>query len=318
MNTIIITGFRRPELFQIQINQLLKDKEEFDKYLIHIFLDYGFDPDYYKVISRLKKDHRNIKLTLRTQEDSKKSPLPAFYNIMDSYRAAAEESTDFVIVMEEDIIVTSDYLRFNRVCYEKFLSRYSRLFCVAHKRRPETELNGHIQLLIGDYQITSPSCVSVDVIKKYMIPEMEHPKFFTNPVAYNADRHPTSKNNPQHHIHHDGQIERIAELNKMFSLKPDQARSMHIGVGGQHDVENPNKITGTLDEKVQKYYELISQGSLELRKYVTNFKEDIVVTKLDNLNWNELYLDSTRSNAKASSWWYDPNNEFKDYINENI
>jgi hypothetical protein len=100
----------------------------------------------------------------------------------------------------------------------------------------------------------------------------------------------------------------------MFSLKPDQARSMHVGVGGQHDVDNSNKITGTLDEKVQKYYSLISQGSSALRKYVTNFKEDIVVAPLDINPVKEYILDIDRNKAKASSWHYDTNNNFKKYI----
>ena len=323
MNVLALVAYKRPELLKIYFDQLLKEPDELKNYLVHIFLDYGFSPDALKVIQWFRKFHKNIKITQRTEQESKISPLPAFYNIMDSYRVTTHEADQFVILGEEDIIPTNDYLRFNRVCYEKFLSKYPRIFCVAHKRRPETELNGHIQLLIGDYQITSPSCISVETIKKYMIPEMEHPKFFSNPPEYNAIVHFNSKNQPKHHIHHDGQIERIAELHNMFSLKPDQARSMHIGVGGQHDIDNINKITGTLDEKIQKYYTLISQGSSELRKYVTNFKEDIVVTSLDNETWGkdiykDLLLDDKRLLARASSWWYDPNNEFKDYINDSI
>jgi hypothetical protein len=315
MNTIVITGYRRPELFKIQCNQLLKEKEEFDKYKLHLFLDYGFHPDYYKVISWLKTLHRNIKLTIRTEEESKKSPLPAFYNIMDSYRAAVEESDEFVIVMEEDMIVTQDYLRFNRVCYELFLSKYSRIFCVCHKRRPEIELKGNINILIGDYQLTSPSCVSVKVIKELMIPTMSNPLFFANPIYYNQMFFTTSKNKPDVHIHHDGQIERIAEINNMFSIKPDQTRSMHVGVGGQHS-GSKYTIDGSLNDKVAKYYELMSLGTEELRKYAENFKEDIVVTNLDNETWDNLILDPTRTLSKASSWHYDEDNEFERYIDE--
>lgn len=314
MNTITITAYRRPELLQIVCNQLLKDKEEFNKYIFHIFLDFGFHPDMYKVISNLKLYHRNIKLTLRTQTDSKKSPLPAFYNIMDSYRIAAEESSEFVIVLEEDIIPTNDYLRFNRYCYENFLSKFDRLFCVCHKRRPETELKGNINLLMGDYQLTSPSCISVNNIKKYILPHLSNPLFYSNPVNYNKFYFSNSKNNPDVHIHHDGQIERISELNNMFSLKPDQARSSHVGVGGYHSGESEYRIEGTLHDKVAKYYELLSLGSNELRKYAKNFKEDIVVTSLDNESWTNLCLNSTRDLTKASSWHYDPNNEFHRYI----
>lgn len=317
MNVLALTVYRRPELVKIYFEQLLKDKEELSKYIVHLFLDYNFHPDIYKVISWFKQHHRNIKLTMRSEVESKKSPLPAFYNIMDSYRAAAAEASDFVVLGEEDIIPTSDYLRFNRMCYEQFLSKYDYIFCVAHKRRPETETPGDPSILIGDIQITSPSCISVKNINKYIIPILDNPLFYSNPIQYNQTYFPNSKNKPDHHIHHDGQIERIAEANQMFSLKPDQARTMHIGVGSMHGTASEYKIEGTLDQKVSKYYELIAQGSTELRKYVTQFKEDIVVIPLDITPPKELYLDIDRTLAKASSWWYDPLNEFRDYINRN-
>ena len=314
MNVLALAAYRRPELLKIYFQQLLKEPEELKNYIIHLFLDYNFHPDVYKVISWFKQYHRNIKLTLRTEQDSKTCPLPAFYNIMDSYRIASEEANEFVVIGEEDLIPTSDYLRFNRICYERFLSKYSRIFCVCHKRRPETELKGDIGILIGDYQLTSPSCVSVKTIKEYILPHTSNPLFYSNPIAYNQKYFNSSKNKPDHHIHHDGQLERIAEYNNLFSIKPDQARSMHVGVGGQHDTDNPNKITGTLDDKVTQYYGLIELGSKALREYVTNFKEDIVVTPLDNEPWAMLCLDSARVMAKASSWWYDPDNSFHRYI----
>ena len=317
MNVLALTAYRRPELVKIYFEQLLKDKEELSKYLVHLFLDHGFHPDIYKVISWFKQHHRNIKLTMRSEQESKKSPLPAFFNIMDSYRAAAEEASDFVVIGEEDLTPTSDYLRFNRICYEQFLSKYDRLFCVCHKRRPETELIGNPSILIGDIQITSPSCISVATIKKYILPRLTNPLFYTNPVQYNQLYFPASKNKPDHHIHHDGQIERIAEYENLFSLKPDQARSSHIGVNSMHGTASEYKIEGTLQKKVDKYYELIKLGSSELRKYVTQFKEDIVIAPLDIDPYNKLYLDTDRTLAKASSWWYDPLNEFRDYINKN-
>jgi len=318
MNVLALSVYRRPELVKIYFDQLLKDKEELSKYLVHLFLDSGFHPDIYKVISWFRQHHRFIKITIRTPEESKKSPLPAFFNIMDSYRAASEEASEFVVIGEEDIIPTSDYLRFNRICYEQFLSKYDRLFCICHKRRPETELVGDPSILIGDYQITSPSCISVKVIKQYILPRISNGIFYADPIKYNQTLFTTSKNKPDTHIHHDGQIERIAELENMFSLKPDQARSMHVGVGGQHDIGSEFKIEGTLDQKVTKYYDLIKLGSSELRKYVTNFKEDIVVAPLDIDYTNKYILDINRNQAKASSWHYDKENEFRKYINSNI
>jgi hypothetical protein len=312
MNVLALTVYSRADLLKIYFNQLLKDKEELGKYLVHFFLDYGFNPECLKVIHEFRKEHKNIAITLRTQEDQNKSPLPGFYNIAQSYLIAEKETDEFVVLGEEDIIPTDDYLRFNRYVYENFLSKQDCLFCVAHKRRPETEKKGDISILIGDYQITSPSCVSKEAIIKYMKPHLDNPLFYKNPIEYNKYYFSKSRIPPEEHIHHDGMIERIAESNNLLSLKPDQARSMHVGVGGMHG-GTAKEITGTLQERVAKYYELFKNPE-ELRTYAERFKEDIVVTDLDNEEWNELYLDIDRTRAKSSSWWYDPDNDFKKRI----
>jgi len=315
MNTISLTGYRRPELFKIQCDQLLKDKEEFDKYRLHLFLDYGFSPDYYKVISWLKQYHRNIKLTLRSEQESKKSPLPAFFNIIDSYRATMEESDEFVIVLEEDIIGTSDYLRFNRICYEQFLSKYDKLFCISHKRRPETELIGNPEILIGDFQLTSPSCISVKSIRDNILPHLTD-LLYSNPIEYYKLYFNNCRIPHNEHIHQDGFLERCSIKNNLYSLKPDQARSLHVGVGGQHCGNNEYKIEGILDQKIIKYYDLISKGSKELRKYTDKFKEDIVVIPLDIEPAKKYIIDINRNLSQASSWYYDNTNSLRNYINK--
>lgn len=307
MNTIAITGYKRPALFKIQCDQLLKDPEEFNKYNFHIFLDYGFDVEYYKVISWLKQYHRNIRLTIRPKTNY---PLPGFYNILDSYKIASEESDEFVILSEEDMIVTNDYLRFNRVCYERFLSKYNKIFCVGHKRRPEVEKFGNIEYLIGDYQLTSPSCISVNMIKNVLLEHLNE-SLYSNPVSYYQTHFKGSRINPNIHVHQDGFIERCAEKHSLFSIKPDYSRSMHLAIGGQH-CQNNQEIKNT----PEFYYDLLKKGSTEARKLADKFKEDIVIIPLDNPSWNDLYLDTERNISTASSWHYDTYNNFKDYINE--
>lgn len=314
-NAIILTGYQRPELFRIQCEQLLKNKEEFDKYTLHLFLDYNYDPDYHKVLSWLKPLHKNIKLTLRSQEDKNKSPLPGFYNILDSYKKGIENCDKFLIVLEEDIIGTQDYLRFNRICYEKFLSKHDKIFCVGHKRRCETEQTGKINQLIGDSQLCSPSCISVNMIKKYILPHLTD-ELYNNPINYYKKYFNNIRIPYNEHIHADGFIEKIMLLNNLYSIKPDQSRSMHLGVGGLHS-SKLNLPVG-LDNKIKWYCDMISKGSAELRKYTETAKEDIVVCSLDNPPWTDLEIDFDRNKCIASSVCYDRENNFKkEIINEN-
>jgi hypothetical protein len=101
--------------------------------------------------------------------------------------------------------------------------------------------------------------------------------------------------------------------NNLFSLKPDQARSCHIGIGSQHSgVMKP--ITGTFEERVKRYYYLIDHKE-ELLEYASQHKEDITIISLDFPAQKDYIIDHERTIAKASSWWYDKDNQFSQYIN---
>ncbi len=310
MNVIAITCYSQPELLHLYLEQLGKDYEELKKYKIRLYTEEGYDPYTNVVISHFEYNNKDIdiKLIVRPKVNC---PLVGYHNILTSYILAAAESDEFVIIGEEDMLPTEDYLRFNRMCYEKFLSKYKRIFCVAHKRRPEVEKEGDPEILIGDYQCTSPSCVSVRSIKKYMEPYFGYmPPYFEDPVEFNRIYFPNSRIPPNEHTHHDGAIERIMEWHRLFSIKPDQTRSMHVGLKGIFC--NGQAPKGTLQDKITQYRELIKDGD-KLRNLST-LPDDMVVTDPKGPSWNDLRLDTDRVLAKASSWWYDEGNEFKEYI----
>lgn len=307
MNTIAIVCHSRPECLQIHLEQLLKNPE-LPEYLVHFFPDHGSHPDIFRVIKNFRKHHSNIRVTTRSEGESKKSPLPAFYNIFDAYRVAAEESDEYVLPAEEDIIPTEDYLRYHRVVYDNFLSKYDKIFCASTKRRQLTEQEGDPELLIGDIQLCQPTIISVKTIKKYILPLLKDQDFWT-PWVFNQKHFAGLRNASDHHIHHDGQLERIAEANKLWCLKPDHARSAHIGVAGQHFA---GVVEGnTLDSKV-KYMKSIMNDGDALRSASENPKDMCALPK--TLEWTNLKLDLDRNKVKTQKADFDPNNTFKNYI----
>lgn len=308
MNVIAIVTHGRPELLKIHLEQLLKNPELRD-FLVHFFPDYGFHPDVLKVIKWFRSEHRNIKITMRSEEDSKRSPLPAFFNIFDAYRIAAQETDQYVLPAEEDIIPTDDYLRYHQKVYDNFLSKYNRIFCATTKRRHLNEQQGNPELLIGDTQLCQPTIITKKIITDLLVPYMKDPDFWI-PPRFNSKMFPSYRHPPTHHIHHDGQLERIAECNNMFCLKPDQARSAHIGVGGQHF---DGKVEGrTLEEKVEYMKSIMHDGDA-LRAASDNPK-DMCSVKFDSDPWDELYLDLDRDKVLTQSADFDPENKFKEYI----
>ena len=239
--------------------------------------------------------------------------LPGFYNILSAYLYAADQKDagEFVIVGEEDMLPTKDYIRFNKYIYDNFLKRYPQIMGAAHKRRPEAELNGDPELLMGDYQCTSLSVISIDAINKYLRPFLSNELIYIDPVKFYFEKFPFSRINANDHTHHDGAIERIMEYFKLFVLKPDQTRSMHVGLSGIFCKGKAPE--GSFESRISQWRELIKDGD-KLRS-LSNLPQDLVVTDPNGPEWNKLNLDINRNLCKASSWWYDTNNNFKTYIN---
>lgn len=311
MGLIAITGYNKPDLLYLYLEQLERSGE-LERYKVRFHTEEGYHPDEHLVISDFQKRNPLLDVQFLVKEKRRDCPLVGFHNILTSYTSSSKQTDDFVIIGEEDMLPTKDYLKFNRECYEKFLSRYDRIFCVCHKRRPEVEKLGNPNLLMGDYQLTSPSCISVDMIKKYIKPYIESPGYFENPVGFNNTYFPFIRIKPWEHTHHDGALERIMLAHGLFTIKPDQARSMHVGLSGIFCGGNPPQ--GTLKDRVSQWRELIKDGD-RLRS-LSNMPQDIVVTDPDGPEWDSLELDLDRSKCRASTWFYDPDNRFKDYIND--
>lgn len=309
-NIIAVTFYNKPELLFLYLEQLSKSGI-LNKYKLRLHTEEGYDKEEDYVISEFKKFNKDIDLKVFVK-DKVQCYLVGFNNILTSYTMSIEEDCDYVVIGEEDMLPTVDYLRFNDYCYNKFLKKFNRILGVAHKRRPEAELTGDPEIVIGDYQCTSLSCISKDAISKYIYPVVKDPSFIRDPVSYYFRNYSSSRIRPNDHTHHDGAIERIMEYNNLFVLKPDQSRSMHVGLSGIFCGGNPPR--GTFEQRIEKWRYLIEHGN-ELRS-LSNMPSDIVVTDKNGTKWDNLFLDLDRDKAKASSWWYDINNDFQGYINE--
>lgn len=307
MNVIALTFYNKPELLYLYLEQIEKSGE-LENYKLRLHTEEGYDPEEDKVIADFRKRNPNVDTHVYVKKRVN-CPLPGFYNILTSYLISAEEASDFVIIGEEDMLPTEDYLAFNRTCYEQFLSKYEKIFCVAHKRRPEAETLGNPESVIGDYQLTSPSCITVDAINKYMFPYMTQQFYFENPVLFNNIHFSNLRIAPNDHTHHDGAIERIMLANDLFAIKPDQTRSMHVGLSGIFCKGNPP--VGSFEQRLSQWRELIKDGD-KLRS-LSNMSQDLVVTDPKGPKWSNLFLDTERDSS-TSQWFYDTDNKFRNYI----
>lgn len=308
---IVITAYNKPELLYINLKSLF-NQIKLNTYDIIIATEEGYD----KEIDNVVDFFNNYKiLDIKTKILKKYNDrFIGMRNILSTYLYGLEKDYDFVIPLEEDIIPTNDFLDFNEKVYNKFLKEDQKIFCLAHKRRAETEKIGKDNILIGDYQCTSPSIISKKSIINYLSYHLNNEDLYLDTINYYKKIFPNSRIPFYEHCHHDGFLERVMEKNNLFVLKPDLARSSHIGLSGVC-TRAKKKVIGSLRDKISEYYYLmINPKELKERSYNP---EDMVVAPLLDRAYHSpdnLILDTNRNIAEASSWWYDTNNDFKKHI----
>jgi len=309
-NTIAIVAYNKPDLLYLYLEQIFSEPT-IEDYQIQIHTEEGYDEEQNKVLAFYRGKFPTVDIA-QIVKPKTHCPLAGFHNILSTYLYVAEEERagDFAIIGEEDMIPTKDYVRFNKYIYDNYLKKYPRIMGAAHKRRPEAEKEGDPELLMGDFQCTSLSVIATDTINKYLRPTLSQPSLYANPHFFYSLNFPLSRIAPNDHTHHDGAIERIMDSNNLFVLKPDQSRSMHVGLSGVFCKGKPPQ--GRFEERVEQWRELLKDGD-KLRSLST-LPEDLVVTDPEGPEWEELRLDTSRDKCKASSWWYDHHNQFKEYI----
>lgn len=306
MNVLAVTAYNKPDLLFLYLEQIYRQKE-IEAFKVRVYTETGYDVENDEVIKFYKNKLPRVDIKLVCSNKHPICPLVGFHNILNSYRLASAETTDFVIIGEEDIIPSSDYLRYNTFIYSEFLKNSKRIFCAAHKRRPETEMFGAPNVLIADYQLTSPSVVSKYVIDKYISPLLTE-DLFVSPVEF-YHRNFNCRIPPNVHTHHDGFLERVMLKHNMFALKPDFARTMHVGLSGIFCKGLPPH--GDFKSRVEEWRLLIQDG--EALRSRSSHPEDMTVIPLEAPEWDSLVIDSGRTLAKCSSWHYDYNNDFLKY-----
>lgn len=299
---IFVAVYRRPALLYLMLERLIKSPEIKD-YIVLFCIDHEHDPYINEPIDIFEKNNY-CKKVLRITRNVKHNKYLASGNILYGYKDASEITEGLIIPMEEDIFPSDDFLRYTEYVYENYISKYERIFCVAHKRRHEGEQIGDPSLLIGGYQCTSPSCVKGSDIIKYLNPLLANKEYLTNPYLFNVKNYRGFRNPPERLLDHDGQLERLIWRNNLFCLRPDYPRTNHVGYIESKEKDNKNWAE-TVDT--------IRKTILDKNNPIYN-SPHYTYSDFKSPDWTNIKLDLDRTEAKYSSNYFDPTNKFKEYI----
>lgn len=276
MNTVLIPCWRRPEMLWHCLENI-KRAHGADAYHYIFRMDKGYDPALHEVIKDFPYSHQVSEAgPIKYREISKQS-----HNLLQGYALAAQQTDALVIMIEEDIMVATDFFGYHEAIHEAEPD----LFCsiaVANPNRRMNDTGPRDAYYLGDGDYCSLGVAfKKDVLQSLIAPHATA-DYFTNPEAYCRRHFPAS---PIGHafVEQDGLIRRIQMKQSRQIAYPWQAKAYHAGLYGKNRGGGP---TGTWRQRLQ---------------YVTDviYSDEAMRTFAKHPEW---YEDSKPINLNAEPW----------------
>lgn len=273
-DVIIFVCYQRPELAVLALEHLAEcpEAKECD---LEIWIDNHIGnpphPDIWKVIEgflfpsvpsvSLMSAHTVAGMNLVTPE---------------ALKQAYQSKYRYVFVLEEDIMVTPDWIRWSRAAHQTFhpLVSYGQS---AQSRHPDPTL-----CVIQEWFCAWGACFS----REKMEPIVRHfnADLYSNPLAYQQKELPE-----QFKTHNvlawDGLLTNIMRRDHLKSVCPLMARCFHAGVWGFHRNPKSPLADGSLGDRIREMREHLYDS-----KWMTAEHYDCLPCSMNIPEWNELRI----------------------------
>lgn len=280
-DVVVIPCFDRPEFVVCCVERLLKCPEAKDVRMLFAIDDHDELHPHAELDAAIGQVSRAQDVVLRKARTPWRGNSA---NVLGALKMAATFAGEFVFLVEDDVIVADDFLRWSYAVHRK-----TDLFASVAVRNTN---DGAAQNLPDDAEAFYLStrdysslgvCLplsSVDEIVKHAVPE-----YLSNPVGYCAAMFPQSRLN-RIHSEQDGLIRRIIERDSRTVAWPCRPRAAHIGfVGynraGQH-------LKGSLKERCAKLRSMLGDKAA-LNSFADPAWSDIEPCALTGNEWSDVY-----------------------------
>jgi hypothetical protein len=232
MNVLLRTVFSKPEMLYLSLKYEQAAREYFDDDYFTIFaVDYGADSKCLEVIKEYKFAHEIIQRPTRHFVCA---------NVMEGLKTACQKTSDFVINMEDDVILHKTYFKYVREAHE-LAKKYSVLTTWGFSPSGDPRI-----LKQSDYCCGPGTVIGKDFFTRYLLP-CATPNYYknwiptidavnklneNNPIA----KYSITKGNARSHLDWDGLMNRLVDYASfkegLHSYSSLCFRLLHIGFYG--------------------------------------------------------------------------------------
>jgi hypothetical protein len=282
-DVVMIPCWRRPEFLWHCLDNL-SQADDIGELHVLFRADTGFDPQILQVIEEFAprlgshEVHTPVACPYRRTKQSA--------NVLGGYLRAAAMSRRYVFMVEEDVMVARDFLRWHYAVH----AAQPRLFCSIATRNTNRAVADSLDpeiyyLTTGDY-CSLGLCYERSIITQWIAPHVSR-EYFADPRRYCARHFPDSRIGAGY-VEQDGLIRRIQESTGEAHpiAYPYLPRSFHAGYFGYH---RPGEVEGSLRERIRAVGAIIYNAEA-MRRIAERpeFFEDSIPVPLDTPRWETL------------------------------
>lgn len=258
MNVILVPVYRRPELLYLNLKNLSKCRS-IDNYHVVYEKEYDYSDKIDDVIQRFS----NILGSDSIMWDS-------YYGLNKGYLEAVKQLTpvtdDYLIVIEEDVRVTRDFLEWVEYVYRHFLT--AEVFSIvgfAHENRPQENITQtDIELVLcGEWHSPYGAVFPKKMLEKIVLPHCTE-RYYQDRKGYSEALYHLGRWYEQ-----DGLMQRLLITHNLRTLAPKLSRAQHMGYWGRGPYQGEKK---TFEDRICEISSILdSEEEYIKRSRATNF-----------------------------------------------
>lgn len=260
---VVVTAWNRADFLHACLSRLMRADDGSQWYVLS--LDRGHDRAVREVAGSFLGSVRRA--TILTPRHGYRGNS---YNALNAMKFALSQGSDLVYLVEDDILVGSDFFGFHRDAHRVFPENLAvsacrnQFFPVGEDPEPDEEtVYPHLS-----YQSLGVSFRRGSLER--VVPHITH-AYLSNPIGYCKRMFPDTKINPSN-AEQDGLIHRIGERDGLPTVYPCAPRAYHAGFVGYH--RSGRSLHGTME---QRSAQILAMSGEEMNERARKYKDHVVV-----------------------------------------
>lgn len=284
MNIILIPCANRPEFLYYCVEKL-KKCEEAKEMLTLFHVDFKHDKYIHNIVNRYPY---NKEVIINERHGWNKLPV----NILRGYKKAVERTDEYVFMIEEDVMVGTDFFNWHIKIHEK----EKNIFCSIASRNNNLDRDLQLDHSFAKYYLSHNTyqslgvCFKKGVLNDFVLPHANK-EYFINNEQYCLSHFPDSQFKRQW-TEQAGLIRRIQEKNRMPIAYPFIPRAFHAGFYGKN---RTGQIKGNILKKINQLGQIIfDNGAMKANSMHERYYDDSKPIELNQPIVDKVVLDNIK------------------------